>query len=168
MKKLLFSSVFYFLAASLLGQPPFVSFTEESGIANSGNKNRGISFADYDNDGDQDIYAYTRLNENRLYENNGDGTFIDMAAVAGINHNGNTRAATWVDLNNDGFQDLYVANYQSPDIIYINNGPGIDNQYTFTDITASSGIAIENFEDPLEKENTLIIFFWSFHLYFFW
>ena len=148
MKKLLFSSVLYFLAASLLGQPPFVSFTEESGIANSGNKNRGISFADYDNDGDQDIYAYTRLNENRLYENNGDGTFIDMAAVAGINYNGNTRAATWVDLNNDGFQDLYVANYQSPDIIYINNGPGIDNQYTFTDITASSGIAIENFEDP--------------------
>ena len=71
---------------------------------------------------------------NRLYHNNGDGTFTDMAHDAGVaNGEGRSLGVMWIDFNADGWPDLYVANDVSANGVYLNLGDG-----TFADIGASS------------------------------
>ncbi len=71
---------------------------------------------------------------NQLYKNNGDGTFTDVAKVAGVeNKQGRSLVAAFFDFDNDGYQDLYIANDISENGVYHNNQNG-----TFSDIGASS------------------------------
>ncbi len=71
---------------------------------------------------------------NRLYRNNGDGTFTDIAVDAGVaNSEGRSLGVVWADFDADGWPDLYVANDISANSVYRNRGDG-----TFTDIGASS------------------------------
>ncbi|MCH9022307.1 MAG: CRTAC1 family protein, partial [Planctomycetes bacterium] len=70
----------------------------------------------------------------RLYRNNGDGTFTNVSKQAGISGNHRGLSATWWDFNNDRLPDLYVANdFYGPDHLYKNNGDG-----TFTDVIAQT------------------------------
>jgi hypothetical protein len=110
----------------------------------------GCAFLDYDGDGDLDVYlvngAYVegfsgvrgRRNRdklsNALYRNNGDGTFTDVTARAGLGDKGMGMGVSAADYDNDGDQDLFVANY-GPNVLYRNNGNG-----TFTDITREAGL----------------------------
>lgn len=105
-------------------------------------ENRGVAIGDYDNDGDEDIYISIANGANQLYKNLGNDQFVDVAATAGVNFGGGSRMAVWGDLNNDGHLDLYVANYNINDVLYINNGDG-----TFSNITINAGI--NNFNLPL-------------------
>ena len=78
----------------------------------------GPAFADYDNDGDIDIYVVTEAqqddHQNRLFENDGQGRFIDVGKLRGVdNFRGFGRGASWGDYDNDGDQDLVVANMGS-------------------------------------------------------
>ncbi|MDP7400232.1 MAG: VCBS repeat-containing protein, partial [Lentisphaeria bacterium] len=73
---------------------------------------------------------------NPLYQNNGDGTFTDVAAVVGVPGLGNSVAAAWGDYDNDGDLDLYLCKYYFQNSFYRNNGNG-----TFSEVAASSGIA---------------------------
>lgn len=112
------------------------------------------SFFDYDNDGDLDMYLVVypddfslvnqvlardmgngviqRFNEpkdpmhsDRLYRNNGDGTFSNISQVAGIWNRAFGLSINISDFNNDGWQDIYVCNdYIEPDFLYINTGNG--------------------------------------------
>jgi hypothetical protein len=106
----------------------------------------GAAFFDYDGDGLIDIYvlngaplpgsAKTAVPPaDALYRNQGDGTFAEVAATAGVAHTGWGMGATAGDIDNDGDVDLYVTNF-GPNVLYINNGDG-----TFSDRTASSGVA---------------------------
>jgi enediyne biosynthesis protein E4 len=72
---------------------------------------------------------------NRLYRNNGDGTFTDVTEAAGVKGHSYGMGAAVGDFDNDGHPDLYVTNYES-NILYRNNGDG-----TFTDITEKAGVA---------------------------
>ncbi len=65
------------------------------------------AIADYDNDGDLDIFVGFNQRPNRLYRNDG-GTFTDVAAAAGVDDTDVTRAAAWGDYNGDGYLDLFV------------------------------------------------------------
>jgi hypothetical protein len=110
----------------------------------------GCAFLDYDGDGDLDIYlvngAYVegfsgvrgRRNRgkltNALYRNNGDGTFTDVTARAGVGDTGMGMGVSVADYDNDGDRDLFVTNY-GPNVFYRNNGDG-----TFTDITRQAGL----------------------------
>jgi hypothetical protein len=79
---------------------------------------RGAQWVDFDNDGDLDLYVtnhgdtYIGNQPNRLYRNNGDGTFTDVAAAVGLAfvNDGNDMCSAWADYDNDGFLDFYLAN----------------------------------------------------------
>ena len=111
----------------------------------------GACVFDYNGDGFMDIYFVNGrwergVNDNRgrdlrdkffnaLYHNNGDGTFTDIAAKAGVLGKGMAFGASAEDFDGDGDLDLYVLNY-GPNEFFRNNGKG-----TFTDISAQSGLA---------------------------
>jgi len=125
------------------------NFTDRSattGIATS-TEVSGINAADYDNDGDLDILINGWLTPTRLYRNNGDFTFTDVAAAAGIDIAEASFASSWGDIDADGNLDLYasVRTLQDGDptrnSFFYNNGDG-----TFTDRAAELGIDAEN--DP--------------------
>jgi hypothetical protein len=111
----------------------------------------GACFFDYDGDGYMDLYLVTGTwtknvssNEgrdlrgklsNRLFHNNGDGTFADVTEKAGVGGNGAFGSGcSAADYDNDGHIDLYVLNYNG-NILYHNNGDG-----TFTDVSKQSGL----------------------------
>jgi hypothetical protein len=143
----------------------FRDVTEEAGVRGEG-YSMGASAADYDDDGWTDLYV-TGVNRNILYHNAGDGTFVDVTERAGVS--GRTTAGkklwsvggAWLDYDNDGDLDLFVANYLDwspetnklcgveghrinctptaypglPNLLYRNEGGG-----RFTDVSASTGI----------------------------
>ena len=91
------------------------TFTDISGNANVKNNGycKGSSWGDYDNDGDLDLYVSNFASENRLFNNNGDGTFTDIAIDLKI-QNPISSFTTWFwDFNNDGWLDIFVAGYGS-------------------------------------------------------
>jgi len=111
----------------------------------------GAAWGDYDNDGDLDLYVVnfcgpiarqspcSDCQGNALYQNNGDGTFTDVAEKAGVNLKAFGMGAAWGDYDNDGDLDLYVTNY-GPNVLFRNNGNG-----TFTDVTAPARVGDPRF-----------------------
>src|SRR5207253_1942116 len=90
----------------------FTDVTEQAGLAHAGEANYGMGVAtgDYDNDGFTDIYV-TSYGHNTLYHNNGDGTFTDVTARAGVGGGGWSASAGFFDYDNDGALDLFVTRY---------------------------------------------------------
>jgi enediyne biosynthesis protein E4 len=86
----------------------FTDVTREAGLAVD-LYGMGVTAADYDNDGDVDIYL-TALGPDRLFQNVG-GRFVDVTAKAGVGDPGFSTSALWFDYDRDGHLDLYVANY---------------------------------------------------------
>ncbi len=106
----------------------------------------GVALLDYNNDGLLDIFATNgaaipSLEKsgpeywNRLYRNNGDGTFTDVTEQAGVKGTGYSMGVAVGDFDNDGFEDLYVAGFNRNQLLH-NNGDG-----TFTDVTEKAKIA---------------------------
>src|SRR5580704_9239005 len=140
----------------------FTDVTEQAGLAAAGNGNYGMGVAvgDFDNDGYPDLYV-TSYGKNVLYHNNGDGTFTEVTAKAGVAASGWSVSAGFFDYDNDGHLDLFVTRYMDwdPDhnkicggdwhtycppgvfpattcLLYRNRGDG-----TFEDVSERSGIA---------------------------
>ena len=105
----------------------------------------GVALLDYDNDGLLDIYFVNSLTvdlvkakgktKSFLYRNNGDGTFTDVSAKAGVGDVGWGMGVAVGDYNNDGFDDLYVT-CVGPNRLFKNNGNG-----TFSDVTTSATVS---------------------------
>lgn len=142
------------------------TFSDVTSIARVGDDQWSASaaFFDYDNDGDLDLYVVNYVNftldnhiecgqgsrriraychpdvydgiSDILYENNGDGTFLDATKRAGLlNPSGKGLGVVCGDYDNDGDADIYVANDKTPNFLYRNNGDG-----TFTDVALLSGV----------------------------
>ena len=90
----------------------FVEISEEAGTADT-RWSFASAVADYDRDGDQDIYVVHDFGLNAFFENNGDGTFTDVADRATTMDLGFGMNVSWADLNNDGLLDLYIANMRT-------------------------------------------------------
>ena len=90
----------------------FTDVTEAAGLAHAGEGNYGMGVAagDYNNDGFVDLYV-TSYGHNVLYRNNGDGTFSNGTAEAGVAAGGWSVSAGFVDYDNDGRLDLFVTRY---------------------------------------------------------
>ena len=111
----------------------------------------GAAWGDYDKDGYIDLYLanYEMPGEelangtpDKLYHNNGDGTFTDVAESLDIDPGDTTedrrcgRGVNWGDFNDDGWPDIYVSNYRlDPNFLYMNNGDG-----TFTEVAEEKGV----------------------------
>lgn len=128
-----------------------VTFTDVTATAGTGlgeTTTRGISWVDFNNDGLLDLYVPTAgSTPNKLYKNNGNGTFTEVAAAVGLNDIANTVTCTWGDFDNDGDQDLFVT-IQSGGAKLWQNNLRPNNDTTFTDITASAGISITSGQMP--------------------
>ncbi|MDP5169153.1 MAG: FG-GAP-like repeat-containing protein [Bacteroidia bacterium] len=93
-------------------------------IVNDGGKSRGAGWCDYDLDGDMDLFVPNYLQSDFFYRNDGGGNFTKITTGAFVNTSSSSFGASWGDLNNDGYPDLYVANFKNPNALYINNGNG--------------------------------------------
>ena len=87
----------------------FTDVTQQAGLAVE-MYGIGVAVADYDNDGNEDIYI-TCVGPNRLFRNLGDGKFLDVTGKAGVGDPGFSTTAAWFDFDNDGKLDLFVGNY---------------------------------------------------------
>ena len=90
----------------------FTDVSDKAGVAIPCALANGGAVGDYNNDGWPDLYI-TCLGGNVLYRNNGDGTFTDVTAKAGVADGRNSMGAAFGDYDNDGFVDLIVTNYVS-------------------------------------------------------
>lgn len=101
----------------------------------------GCAIGDYNNDGNLDVFVAV-YGANLLYRNNGDGSFSEVAAEAGVDNDGHAVGAAWGDYDNDGHLDLFVATYegepgaQTPlNLLFHNNGDG-----RFTQVLSKDGL----------------------------
>ena len=123
------------------GNGAFTDVSVRAGIANPAGKGLGVTFCDFDRDGDTDIYVANDMVRNFLYRNNGDGTFTDVAYAAGVGFdmNGKPQAGMGVDcgdVDGDGYPELFVTNFSEElNTLYGNRGDGV-----FEDITEKAGL----------------------------
>jgi enediyne biosynthesis protein E4 len=104
------------------GDGTFTDISAIAGITNPG-ASLGVAFGDLDNDGWQDIFIANDESANTLYHNNGDGTFSDSSASAGIEDAaGKGQGAALADIDNDGNLDIFVANLNLQNRLYLNQG----------------------------------------------
>jgi hypothetical protein len=102
---------------------------------------RGTSVVDYNNDGFDDVFIARKSRNNMLFKNKGDGSFEDIAQSAGLDDIGGYNQSIWVDYNNDGLIDLFLAaQTDERSLLYRNNGDD-----TFTDVTTVSGLDLNDF-----------------------
>jgi enediyne biosynthesis protein E4 len=115
------------------------SFSEVGSTAqvDFGGNGFGMAWADYDDDGDLDLYIVNEHSMNKLYQNQGNETFTDVASAVGVYDNGGGRGGSWADYDNDGDLDLYVTNFNGgPNLLYRNNGNGT----SFTNVGYPAGV----------------------------
>ena len=95
----------------------FTDVTAKAGLLEPAGWACGVSVGDYNNDGLEDLFL-TYYGQNRLCRNNGDGTFTDVTAKAGLLHSRTYfgSGSTFVDYNRDGWLDLFVSNYVEIDL----------------------------------------------------
>lgn len=123
------------------GDGTFADISEASGIAFEPSPGMGSTCADFDNDGDTDIFIANDTQANYLYQNDGTGRFEEMGLLSGMAYDlhGQTQGSMGMELadyDNDGWLDLYVTSYQNEWASLLRNlGDGI-----FEDVTLSSGM----------------------------
>ena len=120
-----------------LGGGRFRDVTFESGLADEHHPTQTAAWGDYDNDGDLDLFIGNEYAPSQLFRNLGDGTFDDVAEVAGVTNDDFAKAAVWGDYDTDGDPDLYVSNFGGLNRLYRNNGDG-----SFTDVAAEHGLTL--------------------------
>jgi hypothetical protein len=121
----------------------------------------GSTWGDYDNDGWPDVYIANQRDQNNfLYRGQGSGLFERVEDVAPVLGGGNSYAASWVDVDNDGLIDLFVANggmsHQGPNALYKNQGNGSFKQITegqmVTEVGASCGVSWADYDGDGDQD----------------
>jgi tetratricopeptide (TPR) repeat protein len=121
------------------GNGTFTDVTIEAGLL-SFHPTQAAAWADYDADGDLDLYianeslAGKTVNPNEFYQNNGNGTFTNVAQKLGVNFVGFFKACHWGDINNDRLPDLYLSAIAGDNKLLVNRGG------KFEDIAAKAGV----------------------------
>jgi len=93
-------------------------------LVSDGGDSRACGWADVDGDADLDLYVGNAHEANFFYSNNGDATFTRVMDGDFVNASSYTYGLSWADIDNDGDIDLFVANVQDANVLYLNNGVG--------------------------------------------
>ena len=131
-----------------VGDGTFADVTRAAGLAQVSYPTQTAAWGDYDDDGDLDLYVGNEIDQPpvagfltegkpfpcQLFRANGDGTFTDVAAEAGVTNDRMAKGVAWGDYDDDGDLDLYVSNI-GPNRLYRNGGDG-----TFQDIAMELGV----------------------------
>lgn len=106
------------------GEGRFRDVTWEAGLADEHFPTQTAAWADYDSDGDLDLYVGNEYHPSQLFRNDGAGRFRDVARQAGVTNDDFAKAVIWGDYDADGDPDLYVSNFGGPNRLYVNRGDG--------------------------------------------
>ncbi len=123
------------------GDGTFENVTRRAGLYDSTSKSLGVALLDYDNDGWLDLFVSNDTEPNKLYHNNHNGTFTDVAVAAGVAYSeaGTVRAGMGTDAadyDNSGWQSILIGNFTNEGMaLYHNDGSGL-----FTDEAPATGI----------------------------
>ncbi len=118
-----------------VGGGRFRDVTFDVGLADNPQPTLSAAWADYDLDGDLDVYFGHEGPASRLFRNEGGKTFTDVTATAGVANKLMTKGTTWGDYDGDRWPDLYVSNLDGPNRLYHNEGNG-----TFIDVAERLGV----------------------------
>ena len=130
-----------------VGDGTFTDITATSGVHKPRGRGLGAVWGDYDNDGRLDLYVANDTNENYLFHNEGDGTFVDMALYGGValSENGEMESGMGVDFgdyDNDRFLDVIVTNFQDQTAtLYHNDGDGFFSDVSYVSRTGEKTLA---------------------------
>ena len=122
------------------GDGTFADVTFAAGLAPADYPTQTGGWADYDNDGDLDLYVGNESSEalaapGQLFRNQGDGTFREVAREAGVTNDAVAKSVAWGDYDGDRWPDLYVSNLGAANRLYRNRGDG-----TFEDVAPRLGV----------------------------
>lgn len=131
------------------GKGSFRDVTFLAGLGEAHFPTQAADWGDYDNDGFLDLYVGNENFPSQLFHNQGDGTFKDVAAAAGVENNRYAKAVSFGDYDGDRHPDLYVSVEFGKNRLYHNEGDG-----TFKDVAPEAGVAL-----PLLSFPT---WFWDF------
>ncbi|MDA1051387.1 MAG: FG-GAP-like repeat-containing protein [Planctomycetota bacterium] len=136
------------------GDGTFTDVTFDAGLAIVNLGTQTASWADYDHDGDVDLYVGNETTPDsaaacQLFLNQGDGSFTDVADRAGVTNGRFTKAVVWGDYDGDRWPDLYVSNYMGNNRLYRSDGDG-----TFTDVAFELGVT--------QPTDSFPAWFWDF------
>jgi hypothetical protein len=151
------------------GDLRFTEVTEEAGVREGG-LTLGLGFADYDQDGDQDLYVANDFGRNAMLRNEGDGTFSDVSAETGTHDFGFGMSVHWGDVDNDLDLDIYVSSVHSSQRWYgqsatlsryllnsIRQGTILEDWSLYKEIYGYAGDDWKNFGDKMVKGNSLLV-----------
>jgi hypothetical protein len=110
----------------------------------AGSVGTGVAIGDYDGDGRPDIFVVSKTESCRLFRNLGHYQFEDVTDQAGVGDKGAAAkvwksGVTFVDVNNDGWLDLYVCRFNAPNLLYVNQGDG-----TFKELAHAYGLDVQD------------------------
>ena len=136
------------------GNKTFTDVTFEVGLGEVHYPTKTAAWADFDNDGDLDLYIGNESSPeisapSQLFRNNGNGTFTDVAKQAGVQEEFFAMGAVWGDYNDDRCPDLFVAVMNTGNRLYRNNRDG-----TFTNVAKQAGVT--------KPEGSFPTWFWDF------
>lgn len=137
------------------GNGSFEDVTFDAGLAEVSYPTQTADWADYDNDGDLDLFVGNESDNTlrapwQLFQNQGDGTFRDVAAHAGVKGYAYTKGVSWGDYDGDRFPDLYVSNYKGINRLFRNQGDG-----TFEDVTSRLAVGY--------PQDSFPVWFWDYN-----
>jgi hypothetical protein len=113
----------------------FTDVTYAAGLAASNHPTQTAAWADFDNDGDLDLYIGNESAPSQLFVNDGNGGFTNRARSAGVENLRFAKGVSWGDYDADGYPDLYVSNLTNENRLYHNERDG-----TFTDVAKELGV----------------------------
>jgi hypothetical protein len=139
------------------GNGHFTDVTQEAGLITYAPNQTAVWF-DFNGDGLLDIYfgyetSAGNIHPCQLFRNNGNGTFSECAAAAGVAQVGFVKAVICGDFNNDGRPDLYLSIFGGANVLFRNDGPknpdaGAKSDWKFTDVSVQAGVREPMFSFP--------------------
>lgn len=136
---------------------------EDSPFATDETFSSGSTWGDYDNDGDPDVFISTQGNQNNIiYDNDGRGRLVIPQDSSATSQGGTSFGAAWVDVDSDGWLDLYVGNGGlsniQPDFLYKNNRDGTFTQIFGNPITSDSIATVGGTWSDFDNDNDLDLY----------